>query len=87
MGTRGRPIQRSFPQTSGELSLDGLKAEVTVQRDASGIPTITADSSHDLFYAQGFDPPVSAYDIAWAFFQDKRKNAPGNAIGKTCGAP
>lgn len=47
-------IQRSFPQTSGEVTLEGLQAEATVQRDALGIPTITADSTDDLFYAQGF---------------------------------
>src|SRR3954451_9837788 len=46
-------IQRSFPQTTGELEIDGLAAQVTVQRDDLGVPTITADSSHDLFYAQG----------------------------------
>src|SRR5690606_21052333 len=47
-------IQRSFPPTAGELQLDALQAQVTVQRDALGVPTITADSSHDLFYAQGY---------------------------------
>ena len=47
-------IQRSFPQTSGEVALDGLQAEATVQRDELGIPTITADSTDDLFFAQGF---------------------------------
>ncbi|MCP6717819.1 penicillin acylase family protein, partial [Klebsiella pneumoniae] len=33
-----------------------------VQRDASGVPTITAESSHDLFFAQGF---VHAQDRFW----------------------
>lgn len=47
-------IHRSFPQTTGELQLKGLKSTVTVQRDDLGIPTITAESSHDLFFAQGF---------------------------------
>lgn len=50
-------IQRSFPQTAGTLELDGLQAEVTVQRDARGIPTITADSTDDLFYAQASCTP------------------------------
>ena len=54
--------QRSFPQLSGEVKADGLEAEVTVQRDALGIPTITADSSHDLFFAQGY---VHAQDRFW----------------------
>lgn len=47
-------IQRSFPQTSGEITLDGLHATATVQRDELGIPTITASSTDDLFFAQGF---------------------------------
>ncbi len=47
-------IQRSFPQTTGKITLDGLQAEATVQRDALGIPTITASSTDDLFFAQGF---------------------------------
>lgn len=47
-------IQRSFPQTSGDVELAGLSAEVTVQRDERGIPTITARTTDDLFFAQGF---------------------------------
>lgn len=54
--------QRSFPQLSGEVTAQGLDAEVTVQRDALGIPTITADSTHDLFFAQGY---VHAQDRFW----------------------
>ena len=55
-------VQRSFPQLSGEAQVPGLNAEVTVQRDALGIPTITADSTHDLFFAQGY---VHAQDRFW----------------------
>lgn len=55
-------VQRSFPQLSGEVTVPGLDDEVTVQRDVLGIPTITADSSHDLFFAQGF---VHAQDRFW----------------------
>lgn len=54
--------QRSFPQLSGEVTAPGLEAEVTVQRDVLGIPTITADSAHDLFFAQGY---VHAQDRFW----------------------
>lgn len=55
-------VQRSFPQLSGEAPVPGLDAEVTVQRDVLGIPTITADSTHDLFFAQGY---VHAQDRLW----------------------
>lgn len=55
-------IQRSFPQLEGTVAVAGLEAEVTVQRDELGIPVITAGSSHDLFYAQGY---VHAQDRFW----------------------
>ena len=47
-------VRRSLPQTDGEIEVTGLESEVTVLRDEHGIPQIYADSSHDLFYAQGF---------------------------------
>ena len=73
-------VQRSFPQTDGELRLDGLQADVTVQRDASGVPTITADSTHDLFYAQGF---VHAQD---RFFEmDFRRHVTSGRVAEMFG--
>ncbi len=55
-------VMRSWPQTTGTLEAAGLKQTVTVQRNASGIPSITAESTHDLFFAQGF---VHAQDRFW----------------------
>jgi len=55
-------IQRSFPQLSGTVAIEGLGGEVTVARDSLGIPTIVADSTHDLFVAQGY---VHAQDRFW----------------------
>ena len=55
-------VQRSFPQTDGDLTVAGLDADVTVLRDELGIPTIQATTSHDLFFAQGF---VQAQDRFW----------------------
>lgn len=55
-------VQRSFPRLDGQLPLAGLDDTVTVQRDELGIPTITATTSHDLFYAQGY---VHAQDRFW----------------------
>ncbi len=55
-------VRRPFPQTSGTLTVPGLNAQVTVQRDAWGIPAVTASTSHDLFFAQGF---VNAQDRFW----------------------
>ncbi|MGO1507840.1 MAG: penicillin acylase family protein [Microbacteriaceae bacterium] len=73
-------IQRSFPQTSGELEVDGLQSQVTVQRDALGVPTITADSSEDLFYAQGY---VHAQD---RFFEmDFRRHVTSGRVAEMFG--
>src|SRR6478736_7171979 len=47
-------IQRSFPQVSGTVALDGLGERVTVQRSSLGVPTIEARDTHDLFFAQGY---------------------------------
>ena len=73
-------IQRSFPQTAGDLQVGGLQSQVTVQRDALGVPTITADSSHDLFYAQGF---VHAQD---RFFEmDFRRHVTSGRVSEMFG--
>lgn len=55
-------VRRSFPTTDGDISLPGLNAEVSVTRDDSGVPTVEASNSHDLFMAQGF---VHAQDRFW----------------------
>jgi penicillin amidase len=55
-------VRRSFPQTTGEVSLPGLFAPVEVVRNDRGIPDIYAQSPQDLFYAQGF---VHAQDRFW----------------------
>ena len=50
----GITTQRGWPQTSGQITIDGLHAPVTVNRDRYGIIQITADDRHDLFMAQGY---------------------------------
>jgi len=54
--------QESFPQTAGEIDLEGLNAPVDVYRDAMGIPHIYATTNHDLFFAQGY---IHAQDRFW----------------------
>ncbi len=55
-------VRSSFPQTSGELILPGLKAPVEVYRDDVGVSHIYAHSSHDLFLAQGY---IHAQERFW----------------------
>lgn len=55
-------VRRPFPQINGTISLPGLKSNVEVYRDSYGVPHIYADSTHDLFFAQGY---VHAQDRFW----------------------
>ena len=55
-------MRDSLPQLDGTLSIAGLSAPVTVQRDAQGIPHISATSLDDLIIAQGY---VTAQDRLW----------------------
>lgn len=47
-------VQRAQPTINGTASLPGLSANVTVVRDNSGIPHITATTMKDLYMAQGY---------------------------------
>ena len=47
-------ISKSFPDTTGEVRLDGLEGSVQIKRDVHGIPQIFADEPADLFFAQGY---------------------------------
>ncbi|APZ35957.1 penicillin acylase family protein [Microbacterium aurum] len=74
-------IQRSFPQLDGTVAVAGLDAEVTVHRDALGIPTIVAGDSHDLFHAQGY---VHAQDRFWEM--DFRRHVTSGRLSELFGA-
>ena len=74
-------IQRSFPQLDGTVSAAGLEADVSVYRDDLGIPTIVADSTHDLFYAQGY---VQAQDRFWEM--DFRRHVTSGRLAELFGA-
>ena len=47
-------VQRAQPVINGTATLPGLSASVTVVRDNSGIPHITATTLKDLYMAQGY---------------------------------
>ncbi len=47
-------LQARLPQRSGELSLQGLSAPVSVQYDAWGVPHIQASNEADLYRALGY---------------------------------
>jgi penicillin amidase len=74
-------IRRSFPQVSGSIALAGLSAPVQVVRDGLGIPTIYADTLHDLSFAQGF---VHAQDRFWEM--DVRRHITSGRLSEMFGA-
>ncbi|MEX2115724.1 MAG: penicillin acylase family protein [Bacteroidota bacterium] len=53
---------RSFPKTSGSISVQGPKAQVNIYRDSFGVPHIFAESSTDAWFGAGF---VQAQDRLW----------------------
>jgi penicillin G amidase len=55
-------VYRPLPQVDGRLELPGLRKEVTVERDAWGVPYIRASSLEDMAEAQGY---VMAQDRLW----------------------
>ncbi len=59
----------SLPQLNGKLEVAGLSTQVTVVRDAQGVPHIAASSLEDLFFAQGL---VTAQDRLWQMDMTRR---------------
>jgi len=74
-------LAASLPQTTGQLELPGLEHPVSVVRDAAGVPTIKADSSHDLYLALGF---VHAQDRLWQM--DLQRRATQGRLSEILGA-
>jgi len=47
-------MHRSLPRIDGSLPASGLAHEATLERDARGVPVITASTRRDLAYATGY---------------------------------
>src|SRR5579885_3864622 len=52
-------VQRTLPQTRGELTISGLQQKTYVLRDQWGVPHITGENLHDVLLAPGY---VTAQD-------------------------
>lgn len=61
-GIIGYIIRAPMPQVAGDAQISGLQGSVDIYRDSWGVPHIYADSSHDLFVAEGY---VHAQDRFW----------------------
>ena len=55
-------VRGAMPTLDGTVKVAGLRAPVTVVRDEHGVPSITAQTLDDLFFAQGY---VTAQDRLW----------------------
>jgi len=65
-------LRASLPRTRGTLALPGLRAPVTVVRDAAGVPHIVAATDRDALMALGF---VHAQDRLWQMEWQRRVGA------------
>lgn len=74
-------VRRAFPVHSGELTLPGLSAPVTVYRDTYGIPQLYARTPTDLFRAEGY---VHAQDRFWEM--DFRRHVTAGRVAELFGA-
>ncbi len=74
-------VTRSFPQTSGTITVPGLSATTTVYRDSAGVPQIVASTADDLFKAEGF---VHAQDRFWEM--DFRRHVTAGRLSEMFGA-
>ena len=63
-------FDRSLPDTSSTVRVQGLGARAEIWRDAEGIPHARAASEADAFFAQGW---VHAQDRLWQMEYDRRR--------------
>src|SRR4051812_36154323 len=47
-------VRRSLPTIDGEMIVRGLHAQVRIERDGQGVPTIRAEGREDLAFGLGF---------------------------------
>jgi penicillin amidase len=64
-----RAVKAALPQVDGTILVAGLTQPVAVTRDSLGIPTITAATFDDLFFAQGY---VTAQERLWQMDMTRR---------------
>jgi len=74
-------IAQVLPQTSGSLAVAGLQQRVYVARDTMGVPHITAQTTHDVFFTQGY---VTAQDRL--FQMEFNRSVAGGRLASLFGA-
>jgi penicillin amidase len=74
--------QRALPQTEGTIRIAGPRAEIRIERDRFGIPTIKAASAEDAQFGLGF---VHAQDRLWQLEVHRRTGS--GRLAQAFGAP
>jgi penicillin amidase len=74
-------VRSSFPDVTGTVRVAGMSAPVDVKRDDKGIPQLYADTSEDLFRAQGY---VQAQDRFWEM--DVRRHITSGRLSEMFGS-
>jgi penicillin G amidase len=64
-----RSLAATLPESQGSRLLAGVHSEVRISRDESGVPSITAGSDRDAFFAMGY---VHAQDRLWQMERQRR---------------
>ena len=75
-------VSQVLPKVDGLTTLPGLRAEVQIERDANGIPSIRAESRDDAMFGLGF---VHAQDRLWQLETHKRISS--GRLAEAFGAP
>ena len=65
-------VKQVLPVTQGSITLAGAQAELRIERDAHGIPTVLAANLHDAYYGLGV---VHAQDRLWQLETHRRIGA------------
>ena len=63
-------LKSALPDTSKTMRLKGLDATVEIYRDRHGIPHVSAQTTNDAFFGQGF---AAAQDRLWHMDYDRRR--------------
>jgi penicillin G amidase len=62
LAARWQLLKRPLPRTRGAITVSGLEAPVTIERDRWGVPHIAAGGRFDLWFGQGY---CHAQDRLW----------------------
>ena len=62
-------MRKSFPETSGSLTAEGIVKPVEITRDEFGVPLVKAENEHDLMFGIGY---VHAQDRLWQMDMARR---------------